>query len=181
MKQLEIDALALAGTRARLQAAEERILSLALVSTLERAQRAPLTAHAQLGKLFQLYDLDSSANTRTSRPRRSRPPRCARRCPRPRRAGSSRSRAPTAGSSSRLPSGTNATATRRLSVCRPRATRSPRPAASWPRRTASAASRAASSRAGGRPRPRLEPLGRGPEAFRSIIIVDPSAARLYSM
>lgn len=32
MKQLEIDAMALAGTRARLQAAEERILSLALVS-----------------------------------------------------------------------------------------------------------------------------------------------------
>lgn len=36
MKQLEIDAMALAGTRARLQAAEERILSLALVSIAGR-------------------------------------------------------------------------------------------------------------------------------------------------
>lgn len=36
MKQLEIDAMALAGTRARLQAAEERILSLALVSNRDQ-------------------------------------------------------------------------------------------------------------------------------------------------
>lgn len=51
MKQLEIDALALAGTRARLQAAEERILSLALVSV---ARECGGSGQVQLAALAQL-------------------------------------------------------------------------------------------------------------------------------